>query len=180
MRLAREIAVLACASIGLSGCPASTQDDGGAEAALAAEAHEPAPDFTLDQLGGGQVSLSELSGKTVVLDFWATWCPPCEFQVPELNRFYDAHRADSDVVVYGVSVDSDGPDVVRAWISEKQVRYPILLDGESLARKLGAVGFPTLYVIGPEGRVRETHIGLIETDTLEQAIAAHRLRPASL
>jgi len=145
-----------------------------------AEATEPAPPFTLEQLGGGEVSLAELRGKTVVLDFWATWCPPCEFQVPELNRFYDAHRADSDVVVYGVSVDTDGAEVVEAWTTEKEVRYPILLGGEGLARKLGAVGFPTLYVIGPEGQVRETHVGLIETDTLEQAIATHRQRSTAL
>ncbi|MBW2382851.1 MAG: redoxin domain-containing protein [Deltaproteobacteria bacterium] len=168
---------LASGATGLLGCPLTALES---ETTEVAEATRPAPDFTLNQLGGGQVSLSELRGKTVVLDFWATWCPPCEFQVPELNRFYDAHRSDSDVVVYGVSVDFDGADVVEAWTTEKAVRYPILLDGESLARELGALGFPTLYVIGPDGHVRESHIGLIETETLEQAVATQRQRPAAL
>jgi peroxiredoxin len=172
--------LLAFASLGSMGCPSSAPEGQASETAQAAETARPAPDFTLDQLGGGQVSLAELRGKTVVLDFWATWCPPCEFQVPELNRFYDAHRSDGDVVVYGVSVDVDGPEVVQAWTTEKQVRYPILLGGESLARSLGALGFPTLYVIGPEGQIRESHVGLIETDTLEQAVAAQRRRAAAL
>jgi len=135
---------------------------------------KPAPAFTLDKLGGGSVSLADLQGKTVVLDFWATWCPPCEFQVPELNRFYEAHREDSDVVVFGVSVDHEGIDVVQSWVSEKQVSYPILLLGEDLARALGAVGYPTLYVVSPDGNVLQSHVGLIESDELEAALAESR------
>lgn len=144
------------------------------------EAPVAAPTFTLPRLDGGEpVSLESLRGKTVVLDFWATWCPPCEFQVPELNRFYDAHRGDSDVLVFGISVDAEGPEVVRAWVAEKDVRYPILLGGEGLARRYGAIGFPTLYVVGPDGMVREQHVGLIETATLEAALAAQRDPDAS-
>jgi peroxiredoxin len=158
--------------VGLAGCP-SNDTPGESE-----QSTRPAPDFTLEQLGGAPVRLADLRGKTVVLDFWATWCPPCEFQVPELNRFFDAHRSDGDVVVYGVSVDQEGPEVVQAWTVEKDVRYPILLGGEKLARQLGAVGFPTLYVVGPDGQVRETHMGLIQAEELEQALAQQR-KPAS-
>ncbi len=136
---------------------------------------EPAPAFSLQRLGGGEpVSLESLRGKTVILDFWATWCPPCEFQVPELNQFYDAHRADSDVAVFGISIDVEGTDVISAWVSEHDVRYPILLGDEALARKFGAVGFPTLYVIAPDGTLAEQHVGLIESATLESAVAARR------
>lgn len=138
------------------------------------QAPKPAPAFSLQQLGGGEVSLADLKGKTVVLDFWATWCPPCEFQVPALNRFYDAHSADSDVVVFGVSVDSEGPEVVGSWVAEKNVRYPILLGGEDLARRFGAVGFPTLFVVSPDGSIHTQHVGLIEADSLEEALAAQR------
>lgn len=139
-----------------------------------------APGFKLESLGGGApVELEALRGKTVILDFWATWCPPCEFQVPELNTFYDAHRGDSDVAVYGITVDTDGPEVVQAWVTEKEVRYPILMGGEDLARRYGAVGFPTLVVIAPDGTIHSQHVGLIEIDELERALIAQRAQAAS-
>jgi thiol-disulfide isomerase/thioredoxin len=133
-----------------------------------------APEFVLESLDGGSVRLADLRGKTVVIDFWATWCPPCEFQVPELNAFWKEHGADGDVVVLGISVDVEGPEVVRAWVEERSVEYPILVGGEDLARRFGAIGFPTLYVISPDGTIESEHIGLIEVGKLETALDRHR------
>jgi peroxiredoxin len=133
-----------------------------------------APDFALASLTGETVRLADLRGKTVVIDFWATWCPPCEFQVPELNAFWKAHETDGDVVVLGISVDVEGPAAVGAWAEEKGVEYPILVGGEELARRFGALGFPTLYVITPDGAVEAEHVGLIEVGDLEEALARQR------
>lgn len=137
-----------------------------------------APEFALASLAGDVVRLADLRGKTVILDFWATWCPPCEFQVPELNAFWKDHANDGDVVLLGVSVDADGPDVVRDWVRDKGVQYEVLVGGEDLARRFGALGFPTLYVIAPDGTVVSEHIGLIEVGTLEAALAHERERDA--
>jgi thiol-disulfide isomerase/thioredoxin len=148
--------------------------DAGGEAAPAAEAESPreiAPEFTLTDLDGREVELTALRGRTVILDFWATWCPPCEFQVPELNAFYEAHRGDSSVEVIGISVDTDGPEVVSAWVEEKKVRYRIAIGDEDLARRYGAIGFPTLVIVAPDGTVDSRHVGLIETADLEEALA---------
>ena len=144
--------------------------DAGAPDGEAEPAAESAPEFTLEQLDGEPVSLAALRGKTVIIDFWATWCPPCEFQVPELNAFYEDHKDSGKVAVLGVSVDTDGPDVVREWTTEKGVSYPILLGGEDLARRYGAMGFPTLVIVDPEGHIDSRHVGLIERDQLEEAL----------
>ena len=165
------IGVLACSE---RGDPAAAAANAESEEVAEESEARVAPAFSLDRLGGGQVSLAGLRGKTVVIDFWATWCPPCEFQVPELNAFYQAHRADGDVEVLGISVDVEGPDVVSAWTGEKDVQYPILLGGEDLARKFGALGFPTLYIVAPDGTVDSEHIGLIEVGDLEEALARQR------
>ncbi len=149
-------------------CPGG---EGGSGDPAAGDGREPAPDFTLESLDGDTVQLSELRGKTVVIDFWATWCPPCVFQVPELNKLSAAHRERGDLAVIGVSVDVDGADVVRAWIQEHGVEYTIVIGTMELAEKFGAVGFPTLAVVNPEGELDSLHVGLIEYDELEQIVA---------
>ena len=142
-------------------------------------ARDLAPDFTLPTMHGGTVTLSELRGKTVVIDFWATWCPPCEFQVPELNAFYEAHGNSGAVEVLGISVDTEGPEVVGEWILDKKVRYPILLGDADLAQRFGALGFPTLVIVAPDGTIEERHVGLIERAQLEEALSRHEQAAAT-
>jgi len=168
----RALAVVLLA-VGLAGCPGAPGTEHG-EAGAAGNGGESAPDFALQALGGEEVRLADLRGKTVIIDFWATWCPPCEFQVPELNAFYEEHAAAGDVEVLGISVDTEGPDVVGKWVAEKQVRYPILLGSDDLARRYGAVGFPTLVIVAPDGSVDSRHVGLIERAELEKALESQR------
>ena len=137
-------------------CSAGPEGEGEAD-----DRHE-APAFTLDRLDGEPVSLSDWLGKPVVLDFWATWCPPCEFQVPELNALYESHREAGDVGVFGISIDEGEASEVKAWMTEKGVRYPVLLGDDGLAREYGALGFPTFVLIAPDGKIEWTHAGVIE------------------
>ena len=175
IRRKSELAACLLAVFALA-CWTDPPDEGG---------HEPpppaAPDFILPMLeGGGVVSLSDLEGKIVILDLWATWCPPCALQVPVLNAFHEAHGADGDVALYGVSVDQIGVEEIRDWVSEHDVRYPNLVGGEALSRELGAVGFPALFVIGPDGLLYERHEGVIERETLEAFLAGRREALAAL
>ena len=143
----------------------------GETATREARAPEPAPDFTLASLNGQPVTLSEYQGKTVIIDFWATWCPPCVFQVPELNKLHEAHRAAGDLVVIGVAVDVEGESVVGPWAAKEGIEYIVAIGDEKLATQFGAMGFPTLVVVAPDGSIDSRHVGLIEYDTLEELVA---------
>jgi peroxiredoxin len=155
-------------ALAAAGC--SRTESAGPEGAGAAAEVKAAPSFTLPDLDGNPVSLAALRGKTVVIDFWATWCPPCEFQIPVLNKIHEKHGANG-VVVLGVSVDVEGKEVVAPYAAQHQVRYTILLGSEEVARDFGAPGFPALVVVGPDGTIRSTHVGLIEEEELERVLA---------
>jgi len=165
--------LLAVALLAIACAAEEAGEPGGSGDAVASvdDAGPAAPDFTLQDLDGNTVTLSEFRGKTVIVDFWATWCPPCVFQVPELNRLHSAHRDAGDVVVIGVSVDTDGVEVVKPWIEEQGAEYTIVMGDVELAESFGALGFPTLVVVNPEGKVDSLHVGLIEYDTLEELVA---------
>jgi peroxiredoxin len=175
-------AALAAALAGAGCSPAA--DEGPAAGAAAAEEDglpgggDPAPEFALPDLQGRPVRLSDFKGKAVVIDFWATWCPPCIFQVPELNAFWKKHRDAGDVVVIGVAVDVEGQSVVEPWVKEQGVEYTILLGDEALARRFGAQGFPTLALVRPDGTLDSLHVGLIEVAKLEELVAPLRAAAA--
>jgi thiol-disulfide isomerase/thioredoxin len=154
-RGAAGLLLAACAA----GCRAPERTGGG-----------PAPDWTLEDLAGGRVSLAELRGRTVVIDFWATWCTPCEFQIPVLNELHARYRGRVEVI--GIAVDADGRDAVAPFAAEHQIAYRVLLGDEDLAQRYGALGFPSLYVLRADGTIDSAHVGLIDPDELEDAVEA--------
>jgi thiol-disulfide isomerase/thioredoxin len=105
-----------------------------------------------------------------VIDFWATWCTPCEFQIPILNDVYERYRDRVEFV--GVAVDVDGREVVAPFAKERAIAYRVLLGDEELAQRYGARGFPSLYVIGKDGNITLSHVGIIDAEDLEEALDA--------
>ena len=127
-----------------------------------------APEFTLEKLAGGELALSALRGHPVVIDFWATWCGPCEKTIPVIKAFHETYG--DRVSVLGVSVDWDR-DAIAPFVREHEMTYPILLGDEGLAMRFGAPGFPSLFVVDADGRIRHSHVGVITLPELEAAVA---------
>lgn len=121
-----------------------------------------APAFTLSDLSGGKLSLDQLRGKVVVVNFWATWCTPCLAELPMLTNFAEAHP---DMVVVGVAVDEPGP--VRARVERSQIRYPVVIGTQAVVDAYGVSAFPTTVVVDAEGQVRWSHTGLLFRPHLE-------------
>ena len=132
---------------------------------------KPLPDFTAPTLRGMPFQLSAHRGQVLVLNVWATWCPPCRLEVPGLNRLQ--HRfQDDDVQIVGLNVDADGMDAVRAFVNERTITYPQVEARSIVRRHFPGEAIPRTYLIDRQGRVRFTHTGFLVPSALEDAIEA--------
>jgi DsbE subfamily thiol:disulfide oxidoreductase len=122
------------------------------------EVGNPAPDFRLATPDGSSLALSELRGKVVVLNFWATWCVPCRDEMPALENVFQKHGS-RGLVVVGIDVQ-ESADKVLAFLPEVGVSFPILLDSDTrLATRYRATGLPATFIVDRRGVVRDIRLG---------------------
>lgn len=161
------------ATIGLTLSP---QLDFGSEALRVGDQ---VPNFRLLDLSGQPVAFSDLEGKVVVLNFWATWCPPCRREMPMLDAMNRAY-ADKGAVIVGVDV-GESAEVARRYAEQVGVRYPIWVGGrsgegydstEALHRQFGGVGLPTTIFIDPDGVIRSFQVGELSAGVVQREIEA--------
>ena len=120
-----------------------------------------APDFTLDTLDGNKITLSKLRGQIVVVNFWATWCPPCRLETPALEKSYEQYK-DSGVVILGVNLtNQDVISEVESFVQEFELTYPILLDRDgTVSSTLYQIkGLPSTFFVNREGIIRTVLVG---------------------
>jgi thiol-disulfide isomerase/thioredoxin len=123
-----------------------------------------APNVTLPTLQGKSLSFNELKGKVVLVNFWATWCLPCQWEMPLMEKLYQAYKGRGFVVV-AISLDQEGAGVVAPFVKEKKLRYPVLLDPSLQgARQFGVRGLPATCLIGSDGFVKGITYGPKEWD----------------
>ncbi len=140
----------------------------------------PAPGFTLSDPDGNPISLSDFRGKFVLLNFWATWCPPCVKEMPSMERLAKLF-AQRPFVVLGISLDLEGAEIVKPFLARLGVTFPIVLDPRgTMARAYGARDLPSTFLLNPEGNVIAAAKGEREWDSkdlveyLTEVIVAER------
>jgi peroxiredoxin/outer membrane lipoprotein-sorting protein len=134
---------------------------------------KPAPDFTLERLEGGEVKLANLKGKVVVLDFWATWCPPCREGLPHLAKLYAEKKADG-LQLFAVNVRETKPQV-QQFLEKAKLSLPVLMDTKGeVAGKYAVRGIPKTIVIGKDGKISAVFVGFGpgSGEKIDQAVAA--------
>ena len=141
-----------------------------AEAAAEKEAPRAAPDFTLESADGTPITLSELEGKVVLLNFWATWCGPCKIEMPWFMDFQRKYK-DRGFSVVAVSLDEEGWEVVRPYAEEMKFNFPVLVGSDAIAEGFGDVyALPTTFIIDKQGQIVSTHTGLVDRSIYEEEI----------
>jgi thiol-disulfide isomerase/thioredoxin len=118
------------------------------------------PAFTITDLDGRTHSSSEWNGKVVLMNFWATWCPPCRAEIPDLIALQDKYR--DRLVIVGISEDEGSVDVVKQFVAAQKMNYVVAMSTPEL-RKIfrGVVALPTTFVLDPTGRLSQKHVGLL-------------------
>ncbi len=137
-----------------------------------------APDWTLKDWNGNDVSLKSLRGKVVLLDFWATWCGPCRMSMPGLQKLHEKYK-DKPVAIFGVNCYERGPVDAAGFIKSGGFTYPQLLNGSEVALAYRVNGIPAYYVIGPDGKVLLAYSGFSadRERQIEVLIEKHLPRP---
>lgn len=131
----------------------------------------PAPPFLLNDLDGDAISTAAYHGKVVLINFWATWCPPCNEEIPEMIDL--ANKYKDSLQIIGVSMDDDPPEEVRAFARAKKMNYPIVMGSDKLSGEYGGVeALPTTFVLDTNGRVVQKHMGVYPPEVYDGEIRA--------
>ncbi|HDR7490866.1 TPA: redoxin domain-containing protein [Bacillus cereus] len=133
-----------------------------------------APDFELTKLDGTNVKLSDLKGKKVILNFWATWCGPCQQEMPDMEAFYKEHKENVEILAvnYTPSEKGGGEEKVSNFIKEKGITFPVLLDKNiDVTTAYKVITIPTSYFIDTKGVIQDKFIGPMTQKEMEKRVA---------
>ncbi|NNU90044.1 TlpA disulfide reductase family protein [Anoxybacillus sp. CHMUD] len=132
---------------------------------------EIAPDFELMTLKGKKMKLSQFRGKKVVLNFWASWCPPCRAEMPEMQRFYEQYGQHVAIVAVNLTNKEKNHQAVETFINEKGVSFDIMLDEQgTVSKTYEVITIPTSYIIDEQGVIRSKHVGPLSYDMMKRTV----------
>lgn len=132
---------------------------------------QPMSNISLKSLDGKQVNLADYKGKPVLINTWATWCPPCKAEMPAIEAFYQAHKGEGFTVL--AINDGESQSQVQGFITQRKFTFPVLLDPNmAVLNGMGIDSFPTSILVGRDGIVKGIHIGMFTEDQLNQEVGA--------
>jgi cytochrome c biogenesis protein CcmG/thiol:disulfide interchange protein DsbE len=130
-----------------------------------------APDFTLQDLDGNPVSLSDYEGKVIMVNFWATWCGPCRMEIPGFIELQNTYS--NDLVIVGVSMDQGGPRVVEPFVEKNGINYPVVYGNGQVATAYGGIrGIPTTFIIDRDFKIQRKYVGYQANSVFENDIVS--------
>jgi thiol-disulfide isomerase/thioredoxin len=130
----------------------------------------PAPAWTLPGVDGKAVSSDQFKGRVVVLDFWATWCPPCRAEIPGYIALQDKYAKDG-LVIIGVSLDREGPAVVKRFMVDQKMNYPVVMGDDRIVGAFGGIeAIPTTFIIDRTGLIRHRKVGAMDEREFEAVL----------
>lgn len=140
--------------------------------AEAGEKSKPAADFVLEDLDGKSLKLFDFEGKVIILDFWATHCPPCRKEIPDFIKLYDKYR-DKGLVIIGISLDRCGVEKVKSFCRENGVNYPVVTGDREVIASYGGIRYiPTTFIIDKNKNIVKKFIGYTSINVFEREIKA--------
>jgi peroxiredoxin len=138
-----------------------------AKPAVGAAEGSAAPDFTVKDMAGKDIKLSDLKGKVVLVNFWATWCPPCKEEIPSMVKLNQS-MAGKQFQMLAISIDEGGKKDVESYLQKSGMALPAYLDTDgAIARNYGTTGVPETFVVDPSGIIRKKIVGAIEWSSPE-------------
>jgi cytochrome c biogenesis protein CcmG/thiol:disulfide interchange protein DsbE len=146
---------------------------------LSVASGKPAPEITLKDLEGKDISLAQYKGKVVLVNFWATWCEPCQVEIPWLIDMQQKYAA-KGFTILGIAMDEEGAKVVTPWVQKErfdvngtksQMNYPIVIGNDAAADKFGGLlGYPTSVLVNRDGKIIKRITGIISPDEISKSI----------
>ena len=130
-----------------------------------------APDFTLQDLSNQKVRLSDFKGRVVMLEFWATWCPPCRSAIPTLEKLHKTYES-RGLKVLAVSVDEGGWDNVRSFARERGISYTVLRGIDDVYSNYTIRLIPAMFLLDKQGVIQKRYVGEMDEDRIEKDVQA--------
>ena len=167
--LVRTAFILVVAAISLS-CGQDSSGNPAGQVSAGKSDSGSAPDFSLPSLDGKTVRLSDFHGKVVILDFWATWCPPCRMEIPHFISLYNKYK-NKGLEVVGIALDNEGVSAVQPFAQSNGINYALVIGNQKVAQDYGGIrGIPTTFIIDRSGRIVQKYVGYHDEQVFESAV----------